>query len=95
MGHASEDGKTIYVCGLVALNEFYQRYEDASGLRVDPDRLAYYQILNCYQILVSAVATAYRVARLGKSHQDVMLVRVKGIAPAVAHDLARLLKERV
>ena len=95
MGHASEDGKTIYVCGLVSLNEFYQRYEDASGLRVDPDRLAYYQILNCYQILVSAVATAYRVARLGKSHQDVMLVRVKGIAPAVAHDLARLLKERV
>ena len=95
MGHATEDGKSQYVCGLIRLDEFYKRYEDVSGLSVDPERLAYYQILNCYQILVSAVATGYRVARLGKSHQDVMLTRVKGIAPAVAHDLARLLKERI
>ena len=95
MGHVGEDGKTAYVCGLVSLDDFYQRYEDASGLSVDPELLTYYQILNGYQILVSAVATAYRVARLGKSHQDVMLVRVKGIAPSVAYDLARLLKERL
>ena len=95
MGHVGEDGKTSYVCGLVPLDEFYRRYEDTSGLAVDPERLMYYQILNGYQILVSAVATGYRVARLGKSHQDVMLARVKGIAPSVAHDLTRLLKERL
>lgn len=95
MGHYSEDGKTYFVCGLVALDEFYRRYEEASGLSVDPERLVYYQILNCYQIIVSAIATAYRIARLGKSHQDVLLARVKGIAPAVALDLSRLLKERV
>jgi aminoglycoside phosphotransferase (APT) family kinase protein len=94
MGHYSEDGKTYYVCGLIPLNEFYKRYEDASGLSVDPDRLAYYQILNCFQILGSVMATGYRVARLGKSHQDILLARVKGMAPSVSLDLARLLKER-
>ena len=95
MGHYSEDGKTYFVCGLVPQDEFYRRYEEASGLSVDPERLVFYQILNCYQIIVSAIATAYRIARLGKSHQDVLLARVKGIAPAVALDLSRLLKERV
>jgi aminoglycoside phosphotransferase (APT) family kinase protein len=95
MGHYGEDGKTYLVCGLVPLDEFYRRYEDLSGLAVDPERLLYYRILNGYQILASIMGTAYRVARLGKSHQDVLLARVKGMAPAVAHDLSRLLKEHL
>jgi aminoglycoside phosphotransferase (APT) family kinase protein len=95
MGHYSEDGKTYYVCGLIPLDEFYDRYEEATGLTVDHERLAYYQILNCYQIIVSVVASAYRVARLGKSHQDVLLARVKGMAPMVARELTQLLKERI
>jgi len=95
MGHYGEDGKTYYVCGLVPLDEFFQRYEELSGLAVDPQRLLYYRILNGYQILSSVMATAYRVVRLGKSHQDVLLARVKGMAPAVANDLSRLLKEHL
>lgn len=95
MGHYAEDGKTYYVCGLIPLDEFYKRYEDASGLSVDPERLLFYKILNCYQILGSVMATGYRVARLGKSHQDVLLARVKGMAPSVSLDLARLLRERL
>ena len=95
MGHYSEDGKTYYVCGLIPAGEFYQRYEQASGLKVDPDRLAYYKILNCYQIIGSVIATAYRVARLGKSHQDILLARVKGMAPTIYNELAGLLRDRV
>lgn len=95
MGHYSEDGKTYLVCGLVPLTEFYQRYEDMSGLAVDTERLLFYRILNGYQILGSILATAYRVARLGKSHQDVLLARVKGMAPVVADDLSNLLKEHI
>jgi len=91
MGHFSEDGKTYYVCGLVPLNEFYERYQELSGLSVDHDRLRYYQVLNCYQIIVSVVASAYRISRLGKSHQDVLLGRVKGQAPAVKKRLRALL----
>jgi aminoglycoside phosphotransferase (APT) family kinase protein len=95
MGHYSEDGKTYYVCGLIPLDEFYDRYQEATGLTVDFDRLAYYTILNCYQIIVSVMASAYRVARLGKSHQDILLTRVKGMAPTVAKQLAQLLRERI
>lgn len=95
MGHYSEDRKTYYVCGLIPLDEFYEQYEKASGLSVDPKRLAFYQVLNCYQILGSVMATGYRVARLGKSHQDVLLTRVKGMAPSVCLDLARLLREQI
>lgn len=93
MGHY-EDG-TYYVCGLVPMEEFFDRYEQASGLKVDHQRLDYYRILNGFQILVSTIATNYRVARLGKSHQDILLARVRGLAPSVALDLARMLKERL
>lgn len=95
MGHYGEDGKTYYVCGLIPLDEFYDRYEQVSGLKVDPEKLAYYTILNCCQIIASVMATFYRVARLGKSHQDVVLTRIKGMAPMVAKELADLLKERI
>jgi aminoglycoside phosphotransferase (APT) family kinase protein len=93
MGHFDEDGKTYYVCGLVALDRFYDEYQRISGLTVDAKRLAWWRILNACQILVSTLATNYRVARLGKSHQDILLTRVRGVAPSVALDLAHLLEE--
>jgi len=94
-GHFSEDGKIYYVCGLIPLDEFYERYEQVSGLSVDPDRLAFYRTLNCFQIITTTMATAYRVAKLGKSHQDVLLARLKGIAPLISDELLALLKEHI
>jgi aminoglycoside phosphotransferase (APT) family kinase protein len=95
MGHYSEDGKTYYVCGLIPLDEFYARYEAASGLRVDHERLVFYRVLCAYQIAVATLATAYRVARLGKSHQDILLARVKGQVPLVAKEMRELLRGRL
>lgn len=94
-GHYGEDGKTYYICGLIPSDEFYTRYEDASGLRVDQEKLDFYRILNDYQIIVTTLASGYRVARLGKSHQDVLLARVKGQAPVIANELWRMLRERI
>lgn len=94
-GHYSEDGSRYLVCGLIPLDEFYDRYSAASGLSVDPARLDYYRILNCFQIIASVTATATRVARLGKSHQDVLLTRVKGMEPVTAAELLRLLKGKI
>jgi len=94
-GHYGDDGKTYYVCGLVPASEFYRRYEEASGLRVDHDSLAYWRILNDYQIIVSTLGTGYRVARLGKSHQDVLIARVKGQAAVIAQEMRSLLRERL
>ena len=93
MGHYSEDGKTYFVCGLVPLEDFYDWYTQESDLPVDEFRLAYYKILDCYTIVCSVVASAYRVVRLGKSHQDVLLSRVKGMAPTVLDEMAELLRK--
>jgi len=92
-GHYAEDGSTYLVCGLVPLESFYQEYERASGLAVDPERVRWYRILNAYQIVASTLGTAYRVVRLGKTHQDVLLARVEGVWPVAAAELSALLEE--
>lgn len=92
-GHYAEDGQTYLVCGLVPLESFYEEYERVSGLTVDPERLRWYRILNAYQIVVSTLGTAYRVVRLGKTHQDVLLARVDGVWPVVAAELTAMLEE--
>lgn len=91
-GHYGDDGKTYFVCGLIPIEEFYERYEQESGLKVDEQRLRFYRVLNCFQVITTVSATAYRVAKLGKSHQDILLARLKGIAPASAHELSELLE---
>jgi len=93
MGHYAEDDRTYFVCGLVEREEFFRRYQDMPGLSVDLDRLRYYEILNCYQIVVSTVASAYRITRLGKSHQEILLARIKRQSPAVKKRLRTLLHQ--
>ncbi len=92
MGHYGDDGR-YYVCGLVPLEEFYDRYTAASGLPVHPETLRFYGILNSVAILVSTMASNYRIARLGRSHQDILLSRVEGMAPVTSRALAGLLEE--
>lgn len=94
-GHFSEDGKTYLVCGLVPLDDFYRQYERASGLSIDEKRLTFYRILNNFQVITTVMATAYRVAKLGKSHQDVLLARLKGIASVISAEQIELLEENI
>jgi aminoglycoside phosphotransferase (APT) family kinase protein len=92
-GHFAEDGKTYLVSGVVPLETFFEDYERASGLTVDPERLKYYTIFNRYQLILSTLGTAYRVIRLGKSHQDVLLSRIEGSAYMMADELRAELEE--
>lgn len=87
-----QDGRE-YVAGLIPLDEFYQRYEEKSGLKVSPDTVKFYQILNAFLVLCSAMATSYRVARLGKSHQDIVVSRVEGVVPLMLKELRQQLQE--
>ncbi|WP_067662111.1 phosphotransferase family protein [Nocardia miyunensis] len=91
MGHYGSDGRYL-VCGLIPLDEFYARYSDASGLTVDPERMRFYQVLNCFTIIVSMMASTYRIARLGKSHQDILLTRVESLVPVISRQLVSLLR---
>jgi aminoglycoside phosphotransferase (APT) family kinase protein len=86
-GNYTKDGKTLLVSGLVPLLEFYAEYERQSGMTIDPDRLRYYRVLNGYQLVASSLGTAQRVARLGRSHQDVLLSWIEGIVYQLAEEM--------
>jgi aminoglycoside phosphotransferase (APT) family kinase protein len=94
-GHLAEDGRTFLASGLLPVDAFCEAYEKASGLSVDPARLRYYTIFNSYQLVVSALATAYRVVRLGKSHQDILLASVEPVGLAAAENLRQCLEEHL
>ena len=92
-GYPKEDGDGFYVCGLLSDDEFFEQYQAASGLTIDPARMQWYSILNCYQVLVTTLGSAYRVVRLGKSHQEALMVILKGEAAISADRLRRMLAE--
>ncbi|MDR3453374.1 MAG: phosphotransferase family protein [Rhodoferax sp.] len=86
-GNLAEDGKTFLVSGLVPLEQFFEDYARLSGLSVDPRKLHYYRVFNTYQLMVSSMASSYRVVRLGKSHQDVLLAFVEGAVCSLGDEL--------
>lgn len=73
-------------------DEFVDRYSRASGLEVDRRRLDYYRILNATQVYASVSASAGRVVRLGKTHQDIVLVHVQAVGAIVMDELRELLE---
>ena len=91
-GHWSEDGKTFLASGIAPVDELLARYEELSGLSVDAERLRYHTIFNCYQIVVTALASSYRVVRLGKTHQDVLIAWIEAAAFGAMEELRRELE---
>jgi aminoglycoside phosphotransferase (APT) family kinase protein len=87
LGHMAEDGKTFLCGGFFPREEFFARYERASGLKVIPESLIYYDIFGAYKIVVLCMAAAYRVPRNGKSHQDVLLAWLIGISYSILEGL--------
>ncbi len=86
-GHWSEDGKTFLASGIAPINELLEGYEAASDLRVDAATLRYYRLFNCYQIVVTALGSSYRVVRLGKTHQDILIAWVEAAAYGAMEEL--------
>ena len=83
--HVAEDGKTLLVSGMMSEPELYAAYEKASGLRVDPARIAYFNIYNRYLIVILTIGAAARASRSRGTHQDVLVNFVVGIGyPALA-----------
>lgn len=93
IGHYAEDGRTLLVCGLLPRDEFLHRYAQASGEPVDPRRLLFYTVLSRYQQAVTVLATGYRVVRLRRSHQDVLLARLSCAAYVLMEELRQSLVE--
>lgn len=87
-----ERGRSL-VCGLLPDEDLFEAYEKASGLPLHPKTLAFYRVLNTYKAAVIPTATAYRAARGGKTHQDVLLAWFLGIGYTLLGDLRELLEE--
>jgi aminoglycoside phosphotransferase (APT) family kinase protein len=92
-GHMAEDGKTFLISGLISEEEFFEAYEKASGMPVDRKTVDFYNIMGAYKLGVYTLATSYRIAQAGKTHQDVLQAWLMGIAYMVLDDLRIKLEE--
>lgn len=90
-GIHAEDGRTFLVAGLLPESEFLARYQDESGVTIDASTLHYYRVLCGYVQGVIALATAWRIAHNGKTHQDVLMAWIAGIGPKLLSELRALL----
>ncbi|MDE2596600.1 MAG: phosphotransferase family protein [Sphingomonadales bacterium] len=71
--HYAEDGTTMLGSGMMVPEALYAAYEQASGLKVDPARLAYYNVFNRYLIAILTLAASARASRIRGTHQDVLV----------------------
>jgi len=92
-GHYAEDGQQFLACGLLPEEELFRRYEVASGLSVDPKRLAYFRVFNDFMSTVHMLATAGRVAHHGKTHQDIVVAWLAMIGNVIVGKLRDTLEE--
>ena len=87
-----EAGRPL-TCGLIEENELLDSYASLTGTTIDPVRLKFYHVLNNYQLVVSALASAQRLAGLGRTHHDVVLASVEGVAYEAAQSMVALLRD--
>ncbi len=92
-GIHAEDGKTLLVGGLIPEREFLARYEAESGFAIDARTLHYYKVYCGWLQGVIALGTAWRIARNGKTHQDVLMAWILGIGPKLMAELRSLLAQ--
>jgi len=89
----TEDGKTVLISGLMPEVEFLEAYEKASGLKVDSKALHYYQVFNAYSMIAMTLGTSYRVAKNGKSHQDILLAWLLGVGYMLMDEMRGLIEK--
>lgn len=83
--HIAEDGHTVLASGMMSEQNLYAAYEKASGLKVDPKRIAYFNIFNRYLIAILTLAASSRASRMRGTHQDVLVNFVACVGyPALA-----------
>jgi aminoglycoside phosphotransferase (APT) family kinase protein len=74
-------------------DEFFAAYEKASGRKVNRKTLHWYKVLNAYSIAVLTLATGYRIARNGKTHQDILVTWLIGIGAVTLEDMRELIEK--
>jgi len=88
-----DENGTQLICGLMPEDEFFAAYEKASGRKVNRKTLHWYKVLNAYSIAVLTLATGYRIARNGKTHQDILVTWLIGIGAVILEDMRELIEK--
>ena len=88
-------GAVVLISGLMPENEFLEAYEQAAGLKVDAKALHYYQVFNAYSMIAMTLGTSYRVAKNGKSHQDILLAWLLGVGYMLMDEMRGLIEKGV
>ena len=91
-GTWTDDG-IFLVCGLIARDEFLRAYEIASGNRIDPAKLHYYEVLNAYKCAVIDLGQAMRAATESNNHQDIILTWLGSAGAVFLEQLVTLIRE--
>lgn len=92
-GSLAEDGTTFLTSGLLPEAEFIAGYEQATGLTVNPQTLHWYKVYNAYMMACLSLATGYRAASGGKTHQDVLVTWLIGIGPMLLDEMRSLIEQ--
>lgn len=92
-GALAEDGKTFLTSGLMPEAAFLAAYEQATGYAVDARTMHWYKVYNAYMMATLSLATGYRAAAGGKTHQDVLVTWLIGIGPMLLEEMRSLIEE--
>ena len=79
--------------GLMTSAELADRYAAATGRRVDPRTLYFYQVLGLYQCVVICLGTSLRAAHEAHNHQDALLSWLAAAGYVFLDDLRELLEQ--
>jgi len=83
---------TLLVNGLMPESAFLEAYVKVSGKNVAARKVHWYKVYNAFMMVTLTLATGYRVARNGKTHQDVLVTWLLGIAYMLMDEMRELIE---
>ncbi len=82
----------LQVCGVMPESQFFDEYEAKTCFSINRKTLEWYRIYNYYRTTVLCVGTGYRIARNGKTHQDILVTWVGGLISRLLDELRECLE---
>ncbi len=86
-----DENNNFLASSLMPIDDFLAMYEQASGNKIDHEKLFYYQVFSYYKISVIAAATSLRVAHSRKTHLDAMMNYASGLGYIGISELNKML----
>ncbi len=90
-----DDDGTFLVCGMMPERQFFDLYEEATGYTVNAKTVHWYKIYNNFWLASLLIGTGYRVARNGKTHQDVLVTWLMGVGYVALDQMRTQIEEGV